>query len=124
MEEQAGDVFGWNTGRHELVIRRGVFEELFYGAVCCVKGPAPGEGSIELYFRVCRGASVKCWRSVVLCDLDVLEQFWYLVKDLLLKVHQGGVILELVAEDLVDMAGQASVDKLEGPEDENVFKGG
>ena len=36
----------------------------------------------------------------------------------------GGVILELVAEDLVDMAGQSSVDELEGPEDENVFKGG
>ena len=50
--------------------------------------------------------------------------FWYLVKDLLLEVHQAGVILELVAEDLVDMAGQASIDELEGPEDENVFKGG
>ena len=64
------------------------------------------------------------WRSVVLCDLHVLEQFWYLVKDLLLEIHQAGVILELVAEDLVDMAGQTSVDELEGPEDEDVFKGG
>ena len=45
MEEQAGDVFGWNAGRHELDIRRDVFKKLFYGAVRCVAGfvgPAAG----------------------------------------------------------------------------------
>ena len=45
LEEQAGDVFGWNAGRHELDILRDVFKKLFYGAVRCVAGfvgPAAG----------------------------------------------------------------------------------
>ena len=53
-----------------------------------------------------------------------MKQFRNLVKDLLLKVYQVGVILELVAQDLVNKAGQASFDELEGPQDDIVLKGG
>ena len=45
-----------------------------------------------------------------------------MVKDLLVEVNEPDIIFELVAKCFVYLVGQALVNELEGPEDDNVLQ--